>query len=418
MSTRAQFFAVFVATLVGIVALSLYGFELLEAIASEAEKMNTDMKSLQVVSDLEDDLRDLSSNVTGEQRSKSRTLLELNLTKLARIPPDPTDVQVLEEFRRAVDRARAADVADAWIAAGQATGAVEDRIIKRSQTWDTMRHADRNARSLLYYGGGIVLLFAVASALVFARWQRERDEAQERLRRSDQLAALGTIAASVAHEINNPLATISGCATAVHDRVKRQTEPCSDSIEYLEMIQDESRRCASILKSLRDLARDGPPAMTAADVAKIVRSVVALIEVDRRAKQVTFSVLGDEHLDAICDPDKLKQLLLNLFINARDASEPGGTVAVTVAHTGPGVARIEVADRGRGIDKRDLVRIFEPFHTDKTQGLGIGLFLCQRIAAQHGGTIRAQSEGRGKGAQFVVEFPTRSPANVPADAVS
>ena len=82
-------------------------------------------------------------------------------------------------------------------------------------------------------------------------------------------------------------------------------------------------------------------------------------------------------------------------------------MTVSVARQGAGAARIEVSDRGAGIDARDLERIFEPFHTDKTRGLGIGLFLCERIASLHGGSIRAESEGRGKGARFVVEFPTR-----------
>src|SRR5205814_6472137 len=112
-----------------------------------------------------------------------------------------------------------------------------------------------------------------------------------------------------------------------------------------------------------------------------------------------------------------KQLLFNLLINARDASEPAGRVFVSVERAGEGAARLVVADEGRGIERRDLVKIFEPFHTDKTQGLGIGLFLCERIAEQHGGTIRAESEGKGRGARFVVEFPTRT-ATVAVEATA
>jgi signal transduction histidine kinase len=253
---------------------------------------------------------------------------------------------------------------------------------------------------------------------VFLRWRREQREAQKHLRRSDRLAALGTIAASVAHEINNPLATIAGCATAVRDRLRRQPDACVDSLEYLDMIADETRRCTGIVRNLRDLAREGPPAMTSADLAELARSVVSLVAMDNRGKRVRFTVEGDEHLEAMCDPDKLKQLLLNLLLNARDASEEGGAVTVRVEQAGEGTARFVVSDEGRGIDPRDLPRVFEPFHTDKAQGLGIGLFLCERIAASHGGTIRAESAGRGKGARFVVEFPTRTPGVVPADAVS
>lgn len=418
MSTRAQFFAAFVAMIVAVAALTMYGIHSLQSAADDGRSIHDDLRRLQAISDVEDDIRDVGAAKSDDSYAKRSAGLDRDIAKFNEIPVDPDDEEPVAGLLRHVTEARGTRSADDWFQAGKAAGDIEDRIIKRQRRWETMDSGHRWATKVILIGGIVFALFAAASAIVLVRWQRERDEAQERLRRSDRLAALGTIAAGVAHEINNPLATISGCATAVRDRMKRQPDACVDSLEYLEMIQDESRRCAGILKSLRDLARDGPPAMTPADVAKIVRSVVALIEVDRSAKAVTFTVLGDEHLDAICDPDKLKQMLLNLLINARDASEPGGTVTVTVARADAEVARIEVADRGRGIEKRDLVRIFEPFHTDKTQGLGIGLFLCERIAALHGGTIRALSEGRGTGSRFVVEFPTRTPAALPADAVS
>jgi signal transduction histidine kinase len=419
MPPRAQFMAVFVATVISIVAISYYGFRRLESVADDGDRLHDDLNALQVTSALEEDLRDLSAATPGsEEYTAHLRVFDAHMEELRRLPPNQADREILATFRGLAAKAREENSADMWHAVGQATGEFEQHIIQRSKSWGALRRAHENAKTLLLCGGGVVLLFAAASAFVFVRWQRERRNTQERLRRSDQLAALGTIAASVAHEINNPLATISGCATAVRDRMKRRPDVDPDSLEYLEMIQDESRRCAGILKSLRDLARDGPTAMAQADVAKIVRSVVALIEVDRSAKNVTFAVAGDERLDAICDPDKLKQMMLNLLINARDASDAGGTVTVTAARTLGNAARIEVADGGRGIDPRDLVRIFEPFHTDKTQGLGIGLFLCARIAALHGGTIRAESDGPGTGARFVVEFPTRTPSNVPADAVS
>jgi signal transduction histidine kinase len=418
MSMRAQFFAAFLAMVVAAVALTIYGFHSLMSAADDGAKTNADINRLQVISDVEDDVRDAGAAKSPDAYEKQIARLDRDIAKYTGLPADTEDEEAVANLLRRVEAARDLKSADGWFEAGKCAGDIEDRIIKRAHAWGKKDDEHRRATRLILLGGIAFALFAAASAIVLVRWQRERDETQERLRRSDRLAALGTIAASVAHEINNPLATISGCAAAVGDRMKRQPNACVDSLEYLEMIQDESRRCAGILKSLRDLARDGPPAMTPADVAKIVRSVVALIEVDRGAKAVTFSVAGDERLDAICDPDKLKQLLLNLLINAREASEPGGTVTVTVGRAGAQTARIEVADRGRGIEKRDLVRIFEPFHTDKTQGLGIGLFLCERIAALHGGTIRAFSDGRGKGARFVVEFPTRTPAIVPADAVS
>jgi signal transduction histidine kinase len=414
-ATRGQFTAAFFATIVGIASLSLYGFIALESAADEARRIHDDLDRLQVTSDLEDDVRALDATVGAESAEQLATL-DRNLERFKKLPLVPADGPAVEAFLDATATARAARTAEAWYRAGAAVGAIEERIIKRSQRWESEQHATRKAKHLVLIGGGLVALFAVASGAVFLRLRREERETHERLRRSDRLAALGTVAASVAHEINNPLATISGCATAVRDRIRRETGANADALEYLDMIADESRRCSGIVKSLHDLARDGPPAVAPADLAKLARSVVALLEMDRKAKPVAFEVEGDDPVEAMCDPDKLKQLLLNLLINAREASQPQGRVTVRVERVGA-AARISVEDEGRGIERRDLVRVFEPFHTDKTQGLGIGLFLCERIAAQHGGTIRAESEGRGKGARFVVEFPTRA-GNVPSTAVS
>jgi signal transduction histidine kinase len=416
-STRARFTAAFVATIVGIAALSLYGYIALESAAKDAGNVHDDLERLQATSDLEDDVRELGAAPDPADRALLAKLDRHEAVFVA-LPVEQDDREEIAGFDAAVAAARANPSSESWFRAGVATGAIEESIIRRSKNWGSVKRATRMARNVVLIGGGLVVLFALASAAVFLRWRREEREAHERLRRSDRLAALGTVAASVAHEINNPLATISGCATAVRDRVRRQEGPNADSLEYLDMIADETRRCSGIVKSLRDLARDGPPAVTAADLAKLARSVVALLEMDRKAKPVLFVVEGDDPVESMCDPDKLKQLLLNLLINAREASQPEGRVTVRVERSGAAAARICVADEGRGIERRDLARIFEPFHTDKTQGLGIGLFLCERIAAQHGGTIHAESGGRGMGARFVVEFPTRTGSIVPPAPVS
>jgi len=420
-TTRGQFLAAFLVTMLGIVALVRYGFVALRHVAEDGDRMQQEFTKLQTISELEDAARDLGRATTAEAETAARARLD-QLTAEARAlvwyddeTPLLADLLRSVEFGHPVDR-------DAWIKTDELSNRLGDVLIARSRRVmndrETAERTTDRARKTLLLGGAVVAFFGAASAFVYRRMQRERREAQEHLRRSDRLAALGTVAASVAHEINNPLATISGCAGAVRDRLRREAGSNEDSIEYLDMIVDESRRCSGIVKGLGDLARDGPPAVAPTELPKLARSVVALLEVDRRAKPVSFHVLGEPRLEAICDPDKMKQLLLNLLINARDASHPQGAVTVTVERVGADAARIVVADEGRGIEKRDLARVFEPFHTDKTQGLGIGLFLCERIASQHGGTIRAESEGRGKGARFIVEFPTRTSGNVPSEQVS
>jgi signal transduction histidine kinase len=417
-STRVQFFAAFAATVAGIVGLAWYGFHSLDQVAEGATSVRREFNLLRTTARIEDTLRDLGAGAPGRDAAELERGLDPLLQEL-RAARAPAELGPLfTTFQRELLAARAKPSAESWFKAGEAIGAIEESLIRTSRWTDTEERAGDRARRLLLIGGVVVAIFGGASAVVYVRMRREQFEAQEHLRRSDRLAALGTVAASVAHEINNPLATISGCATAVRDRMRKRPDACADSLEYLEMIEDETRRCSGIVKSLGDLAREGPPAMAPADLPKLAKSVVALLEMDRSGKPVAYAVLGEARLEAICDPDKVKQLLFNLLINARDASERSGRVSVTVERAGDDAARLVVADEGRGIERRDLQRIFEPFHTDKTQGLGIGLFLCERIAEQHGGTIRAQSEGRGKGARFVVEFPTRTAGHVPADAVS
>jgi signal transduction histidine kinase len=407
-SAKSQLVAAVVATMLGIVAITGYGFHALNAIDEGARKVREALDRLATTADIEDAVRELGAGSRRGATDEYARLDEL-LARMHELEPGWQDTARLARFERLTALARADPTAENWFRAGEIAGEIEKALIRRTRTSAEEKKSGSDTNQLLWIGVTVVALCAISAAAVFfTRWQREQRESRERLRRSDRLAALGTIAASVAHEINNPLATISGCASAVRDRMKRQPGACVDSLEYLEMIEDESRRCTGILKGLRDLARDGPPAMTPADVVKLARSVIALLEVDRNAKPIVFELTGEDRLEAICDPDKIKQLLLNLLINSREASAPGARVTVHVERIPGDGARLTVADTGRGIEKRDLQRVFEPFHTDKTQGLGIGLFLCERIAALHGGTIRAQSDGRGTGARFVVEFPTRT----------
>jgi signal transduction histidine kinase len=281
-------------------------------------------------------------------------------------------------------------------------------------------------RDIVRLGAAVVLIGGVLSVLALVRLRRERREAESRLRRSDRLAVLGMMAASVAHELNNPLATISGCASAVRDRLRRREgaapadagagDSHADELEYLDMIVDETRRCSGIARSLRDLARDTPPAMIPTDLAALARDVVGLVGMAREGPKVTVECGGDASLEIVCDPDKIKQLLLNLVVNARDACADGGHVRIAVERAGDDAARLVVEDDGQGIAPQDLSRVFEPFHTGKTRGLGLGLFICERIATLHGGAISASSEGPGRGARFSVTLPTHPPLRAPATA--
>ncbi|MCE9635920.1 MAG: hypothetical protein K8T90_09460 [Planctomycetes bacterium] len=414
LTARARFTFAAVATTVGIVALVAYGWRALDTISDEVRRMDAQLQRLRRIEHLEEDLHELAAgssqaDIAGMERS---------LARVAALPGPEGEQPLFDDLRTRIADAKRDGTSQRWSEAAEAVsklskGAVEMTVRLSAETSEP---ATTGARDIVKLGAAVVLVGGALSVLAFMGLRRERREAEHQLRRSDRLAALGMMAASVAHELNNPLATISGCATAVRDRARRRERDANaglgsaaaidaNELEYLDMIVDETRRCGGIVRSLRDLARDSPPAMIPADLPTIVREVVALVSMSREGPAVDVSVSGEAMLEAVCDPDKIKQLLLNLLVNARDACSADGRVQIAVELEDPGRARIVVTDDGRGIAPDDLARVFEPFHTGKTRGLGLGLFICERIVTLHGGTIAVASDGPGRGARFTVTLP-------------
>lgn len=412
LATRWGFMAAGTATVLGVAAVVVFGWNALVRVSRDAERMASHLASVQKIERLEAEMHQLGSG-SPEGRIDA---LDRQLDLVRHDPIIARDGILLALLDDRVAVATADRTPQAWARAAEVVSELEKGAIGRAISAQEVASEPvlESAQRLLGLGGAVIGVFAVLSALAFVRLRRERRWAQERLRRSDRLAALGTLAASVAHEINNPLATISGCADAVRDRLRRSPAGHDDSLEYLEMIRDETRRCRDIVRGLRDLARDTPPAMAPADLSALARDVVHLVEVQQSGKRVTFEVAGEAACEIVCDPDKVKQLLLNLLVNARDACADGGRVRLEVALEEGRRTRIVVEDDGQGISREELERIFEPFHTSKTRGLGLGLFLCERIATLHGGTIRAESGGPGRGARFVVHLPSAAGAAVGA----
>lgn len=404
-SARTLFQIAAVATVVGVAAVAGYGWNALADASAAASRMSEQLMRLASIERAEEQLHALAATSPGADA-------EALVREIARV----------RSLSGGVEEAATFELLDARIAVARSTGSAEDwsraaevvsRLEKRAISLATgsLRGGElrTSARDILRLGAAVVLLFGASTAVAFARLRRERREAEAVLRRSDRLAALGTMAASVAHELNNPLATISGCATAVRDRLRRAPEGHADSLEYLGMIVDETRRCGGIVRSLGDLARDGPPAMAPSDVAALAREVVGLVGMAHERRGVEVTVSGEPSVEIVCDPDKIKQVLLNLFVNAQDACGGRGRVTIGVTRTAADGARIVVEDDGQGIAPADLPRIFEPFHTGKARGLGLGLFVCERVTSLHGGTIAAESRGPGRGAKFTVTLPARPP---------
>jgi len=236
-------------------------------------------------------------------------------------------------------------------------------------------------------------------AMVEARTQ-ELQAAQAQLVRSEKLAALGRLAAGVAHEVNNPLQPILNCLeVAIEDIEAQQTV----DVEVLRVAEKEVQRIKSIVTRLLDFARPSTGEMGEIDVHELVSEVLMLA-----GKQLErMKVRVHKHLapvpPLIGNPIQLKQVILNLVLNAMEAMPQGGDLTITVEDTETGVS-ITVEDTGTGMDSQTVARIFEPFYSTKEDGTGLGLAVSYGIVEGHGGQIHVESSP-GQGSRFTVWLP-------------
>jgi signal transduction histidine kinase len=400
-SLRAQLVGSTVATLIGIVGVTAYAWHALANASDAAEVAEGYLARIGVVARIEEQIHYL--NASGATASPAT---------LARLRKDVAELQRIR-WESPEDAEQVTRLA-AWVAEGrldeaaELVSAVEERAVDRSLRAigaDTQKPARKHATTVVEIGCAVVLLFGILSSFILWRYLRERRRALEAFRRSERMAALGAVAASMAHELNSPLATITGCASALRSRRERDEGDGQDEPEYLEMIESEARRCSGIVGNLGDLARDAPLAVMTSRLGDIAQRVVRLVETAQKDKRIVFEVDAEPDVEILCDPDKIKQLLLNLLLNASEASDDGGHVRIEIRRQDDQTAAISVTDDGKGISPRDLPQIFDAFYTEKSRGLGFGLFVCQRIATLHGGSIHAASDGPGRGARFEVLLP-------------
>lgn len=248
------------------------------------------------------------------------------------------------------------------------------------------------------------------------------NERGKQLVRSERLASVGFLAAGVAHEINNPLASIAFCAEALErrlgellSRLPREQEAVG---KYLKMIQQEAFRCKAITQNLLEFSRVGEGQRIATDLTEVVQSVLEMAQhlKTSEGKKIVFRPTGQ--LVAQVNPQEIKQVVLNLVVNAMESMDEGGTLTITLAQ-GPNGVELMFADSGCGMPPDILQNIFEPFFTRSRtgKGTGLGLSISQRIVTQHGGEIEAVSPGPGHGSTFVVRLPRNPAASAKEEAV-
>lgn len=240
----------------------------------------------------------------------------------------------------------------------------------------------------------------------------ELQKAHKSLVQSEKMVSLGRLAAGIAHEINNPLASIGSCAEGLLKRLenkKKDNGELKEFREYLTIISDETYRCKGIISKLLNFIREIKPAFKPVELKGLISDVSNVIkrQAEAEGKHIKMELdFKPESLTVSADPQQLRQVFLNLFINSLDAIEHKGKITVSARSKG-GEVTISVQDTGSGIEPRYLNKVFDPFFTTKPigKGTGLGLSICYGIIGANRGKIEAFSEGAGKGSTFKLTLP-------------
>jgi two-component system sensor histidine kinase PilS (NtrC family) len=223
---------------------------------------------------------------------------------------------------------------------------------------------------------------------------------EQHARRAERLATVGHLAAGIAHEIRNPLASISGSI----ELLRQSPQASEDDRTLMAIVHREIQRLNVLIGDLLDYANPKPKQAVDLDLAVVVDEVLQVARGDQVFTDVDLASEVERPLNIHADPAKLRQVLWNLLRNAAEAAATGGRHVRVTASAQSGGARIVVEDDGPGITKDQLGRIFEPFFTTKPKGTGLGLAMSHAVVAEHGGRLDVESEV-GKGTKMVVSLP-------------
>jgi len=233
------------------------------------------------------------------------------------------------------------------------------------------------------------------------------ESTQKQLVQSEKLNALGQLAASVAHELNNPLAGVLNYSKLLAKKVSNDSFNKEEALSNLSKMESAINRCSGIIRGLLDFARQSEPVLEPAAVSSVIDQVMFLVGHEAEMNNV------DVHREEIAslplvmaDSGQLQQVFVNLVVNAIQAMPNGGKLTINSSLDEDGWVRVSVQDSGCGIAPENLEKLFTPFFTTKEQGKGVGLGLAVSygIIERHGGRIEVQSEV-GKGSTFIVYLP-------------
>jgi signal transduction histidine kinase len=263
-------------------------------------------------------------------------------------------------------------------------------------TGDTHEVAAEVAEIVFYFALAILIGALVEREL---RARREQQEAALKAERSHKLSLVGQIAAGVAHEIKNPLASIKGAAQILVDADTSK----EDREEFRDILQNEVRRIDGTVSEFLEFARPKELQLGKTDLSKSVRATVRQLEADAGRQGVSIDAQLRDGIVVNGDSEKLHQMTLNLLLNAVQASRDSDTIRVTLTET-ESKAQLAIRDSGAGISEEDLDRVLEPFFTTKSSGIGLGLAVVGDIVTSHSGEIAIESTV-GQGTTVTVTIP-------------
>jgi len=249
-------------------------------------------------------------------------------------------------------------------------------------------------------------------ALLFLRDVTEKRVQELQLIQAEKLSSIGVLAAGVAHEINNPLSSVAGYAEALLRRFKDEhalaDDPRLDDFpKYLQVIVRESYRCKGIIDSLLSFSRKSDGSVCNININEILQEVLELVRYKSHYDKIEIQAnLQDGLPDVISDPTGLRQVCMNLLINAHQSIKGAGVVEISTGVIGQSMVMFQVRDSGCGISKDAIDQIWDPFYTTKNvgQGNGLGLAVTYNIIKRLGGEISVESQV-GKGSKFTVRIP-------------
>jgi len=280
-------------------------------------------------------------------------------------------------------------------------------------------------RSIVFFVSAVLLGFLVAALLdqieraesahlqlsavhqqLSASFKR-LEENQEQLLQAEKLTSLGQMAASIAHEVNNSLAGVLVYTQLLAKKMASDTLSKEVALDYLSKMASEIDRSSRIIRNLLGFARPSAPKLSTVDVNQVIEKALSLVAHQAELERIQVTKELDPSLPKLwADFDQLRQVFVNLILNAIQATENGGTLTLRTFPTNERGVRLKIEDTGSGISPENLRKVFTPFFTTKKkgQGVGLGLAVAHEIIERHGGRIEVESK-EGKGTTFTVSLP-------------